>query len=62
MNEPLKISRSDVIKLIKQNQEMRKLLNEWPARNIMTDYEKDWNEKRIQFLSINSDLINGNKS
>ncbi len=30
---------------------MRQLLDEWPAREIMMDYEKAWNERREALLN-----------
>lgn len=37
--------------IMAQNQEFRELLENWPAREVMMDYEKDWNEKRMRTLS-----------
>ena len=39
------------LELLEQNRQMRRLLEEWPAREIMMDYEKGWNEQREQFLA-----------
>lgn len=44
------LSRSQLEELILQNQKMRELLQEWPARKLMMSYEKDWNLKREQFF------------
>ncbi len=48
-----RIRKSDIASLISQNQEMRRLLEEWPSREIMTDFEKEWNNKRTAFLEQN---------
>ena len=48
-----KIKKAVVADLVRQNEAMRKLLEEWPAREIMMDYEKDWNERRQRFLQQN---------
>lgn len=45
-----RIKRSTVTTLIEQNRAMRELLESWPAREIMMDYEKEWNERRQRFL------------
>ncbi|MDH5655385.1 MAG: hypothetical protein OEZ34_05725 [Spirochaetia bacterium] len=39
--------------MIRQNKKMRKILECWPAREIMMDYEKNWNELREEFLNRN---------
>jgi len=46
-----KIKKSDLQKIIDHNRKLRQLLKEWPARKIMMDYEKDWNERRQRLLS-----------
>lgn len=54
--ENTKISRRQIEIMKKQNEEMRKLLEQWPAREIMMDYEKSWDEKRREFLENNPPL------
>ena len=49
--KPKKIKKTLLQELIRQNARMRQLLESWPAREIMMDFEKEWNEKREQFLS-----------
>lgn len=51
-----RIKRSTIIELHKQNQAMRELLLAWPAREIMMDYEKEWNEQRTRFLDENPEV------
>lgn len=46
-----RIRRVDLLELLRQNQAMRQLLDEWPAREIMMDYEKAWNERREALLN-----------
>ena len=52
--------------LLLQNRTMRELLTSWPARKVMMGYEKDWNQKRQQFLEshqeIDIQLPSGSKS
>ncbi|MBW7857252.1 MAG: hypothetical protein H3C43_02880 [Leptonema sp. (in: Bacteria)] len=50
MKNSSQISRSQLEELILQNQKMRELLQEWPARKLMMGYEKDWNLKREEFF------------
>ena len=50
MAEKNRIRRTTVLELIRQNQIMREILESWPAREIMMDYEKEWNEDRESFL------------
>lgn len=46
MDAPRKrIKKSDIIMLLEQNRQLRGLLEEWPAREIMMDFEKEWREK-----------------
>lgn len=45
-----KIKKAVIFELVRQNQAMRQLLEKWPAREIMMDYEKEWNEHRSRFL------------
>jgi hypothetical protein len=52
---PQKIKRSYIDSLIRQNREMRNLLETWPAREVMMDYEKEWNERREHFLAENTE-------
>lgn len=49
-----KIKKATVAELALQNEAMRELLEQWPAREIMMDYEKEWNEHRTKFLQTNS--------
>jgi hypothetical protein len=57
MNEPYRIKKSDIEELIIQNQKMRMILETWPSREIMTDYEKDWNSERISFLKNHNKFL-----
>ena len=50
-DEKRKIKRTVVLELYRQNQIMREILDDWPAREIMMDYEKEWNERREEFLN-----------
>lgn len=52
----LRIKRSTIERLIEQNRAMRELLLAWPAREIMMDYEKEWNEQRQNFLDQNPEI------
>ena len=45
-----RIKKSDIVRLLEQNRQMRNLLEEWPAREIMMDYEKEWREKVDTFF------------
>lgn len=45
-----KIKKTVVAELARQNAAMRKLLEEWPPREIMMDFEKAWDEERTRFL------------
>ncbi len=45
-----RIKRSTVNLLIEQNRAMRELLLAWPGREIMMDFEKEWNEQREKIL------------
>jgi len=56
MKEGTKIKRSVIFEMLKQNEAMRELLQTWPPREIMMDYEKTWNEKREEFLRHNPPL------
>ena len=47
------ITKSQIRELIRQNREMRALLECWPQRELMMDYEKSWNERRNEFLNEN---------
>ena len=47
------ITKSQIKELIRQNKEMRRILESWPARELMMDYEKSWNEIRTEFLEEN---------
>jgi len=47
------ITKSQIKELIRQNKEMRRILESWPAREVMMDYEKSWNEIRKEFLEEN---------
>ncbi|MBX7057988.1 MAG: hypothetical protein K1X75_07965 [Leptospirales bacterium] len=44
------VKRGQLKELMRQNKVMRQLLEEWPAREIMMDYEKSWNERRQSLL------------
>ncbi len=61
MNENKKIKRSDLEEIIRQNRTMRTLLESWPAREIMMDYEKSWDERRRIFLDENppAEILSG---
>ena len=50
-DEKRKIKRTVVLELYRQNQIMREILDDWPAREIMMDFEKEWNERREEFLN-----------
>lgn len=54
-----KIKESSIRLLVQQNQEMFELLQSWPEREIMMDFEKDWNEKRLRFLQKNPGIPEG---
>lgn len=45
-----KLTKRVVKEILMQNQEFRKLLDDWPAREVMMDFEKEWNEKRLHAL------------
>lgn len=47
-----KIKKSTIAELVKQNRELRACLEAWPAREIMMDYEKEWNERRQRALNL----------
>ncbi|MCB1174639.1 MAG: hypothetical protein KDK39_13805 [Leptospiraceae bacterium] len=49
--EGKRIKKSVVVELFRQNQAMRELLDKWPARAIMMDYEKEWNAERQELLA-----------
>ncbi len=49
-----RIKKATIAELARQNAAMRELLEQWPAREIMMDYEKEWNEHRTRFLQTNS--------
>jgi hypothetical protein len=53
MQADRKIKREVIVELLRQNAAMRKLIEDWPAREIMMDYEKEWNEQRLEFLRVN---------
>lgn len=53
MQADRKIKREVIVELLRQNAAMRKLIEDWPAREIMMDYEKQWNEQRLEFLRVN---------
>lgn len=52
MNEkkPIKITREEFREILKQYRILWDLIESWPRRKIMTNYEKVWNRKRKQFL------------
>ena len=54
MDEKKVITKSQIKELISQNKKMRKILECWPARELMMDYEKTWNELRTEFLQRNT--------
>jgi len=51
MSRIKQIRRAVLEELLEQNRIMRELLESWPARKIMMDYEKEWNEGREDFLN-----------
>lgn len=53
MRDQQKLKRSDLVNIIKHARALRSLLENWPAREIMTDYEKEWNAQRERLLSEN---------
>lgn len=53
MQDKQVIKKSAIRELIRQNNEMRAILQSWPARELMMDFEKTWNEKRLYFLDEN---------
>lgn len=57
-----RISRNTVETLLEQNRRMRELLQTWPPRKIMMDFEKEWNEKRLRFLHHNPPVSLENSS
>ncbi len=52
--EQMKFKKSDLNQLIKDCAEMRRLLEEWPARAVMTEFEKKWNRQRMEILKRKS--------
>ena len=48
--KPLRIRRSRLKEILEEYKTMHDLLRSWPAREILMDYEKDWDQKRIDFL------------
>jgi hypothetical protein len=52
MQADRKIKREVILELLRQNAAMRKLIEDWPPREIMMDYEKEWNEQRLEFLRV----------
>lgn len=52
--KPGRIKKALLREILVQNQEMRKLLEEWPARMVMMEYEKDWNDRRLRLLEKSS--------
>lgn len=50
MTEPRTIRRSELERLLIENETLAELLRTWPARKILMDYEKEWNERREEAL------------
>ena len=45
------IRRSELERLRREHRELADLLRAWPARQILMDYEKEWNERRLEILA-----------
>ncbi len=54
MEKARHIKRSELEEILNQNRAMRALLQDWPARKVMMDYEKEWDERRRALLENNS--------
>ncbi len=50
MTLPRQIRRADLERFLQQWKELREILEAWPARSILMEYEKEWNERRLQAL------------
>ena len=48
--KPFRIRRSRLKGILEEYRVMHELLKTWPAREVLMDYEKDWDQKRIDFL------------